>query len=115
MFQAKKCTVTKYIMQTDINSLTPFNATDVPYTSCTGTSVYYISLRIYTHTYVHTHMKLFHNTSYLIRQKKSTRNSLITELKISVPLFYIGKVCSHTKYCLWNDFIIYFIISESLF
>jgi hypothetical protein len=70
MFEAKKCTVTKYVIQTDINSLTPFHATDVPYTSCTGTSVHYISLRTYTHTYVHTHMKLFHNTSYLIRQNK---------------------------------------------
>jgi len=38
-------------------------------------------------------------------------NGLITELKISGPLFSIGKVCSHTKYCLWNDFI----ISEPLF
>jgi len=67
MFQAKKCTVTKYVIQTDINSLTPFHATDAPYTSCTGTSVYYISLCTYTHAYVHTHMKLFHNTSYVIR------------------------------------------------
>jgi hypothetical protein len=69
MFQAKKCTVTKYVIQTDINSLTPFYATDVPYTSCTGTSVYPLTYYI-TLAYVYTHTKLFHNTSYLITQKK---------------------------------------------
>jgi hypothetical protein len=55
-----KNVVTKYVIQTHINSLTPFHATDAPYTSCTGSL--YITL-----AYVHTHMKLFHNTSYAIR------------------------------------------------
>ena len=66
MFQAKKCTVTKYVIQTDINSLTPFHATDVPYTSCTRTSIYPLTYYI-TLVYVHTHIHMYkHIRNYFV-------------------------------------------------
>ena len=73
MFQAKKCTVTRYVIETKKkNSLTPFHTTDVPYKSCTGTSAYpltcYITLAYVLHAYIHTHIKLFHSTSHFIQK-----------------------------------------------
>jgi hypothetical protein len=64
--QAKKCTVTKYVIQTSIA---------LPFSMLQMYLIQLVQVHQYiTLAYVHTHMKLFHNTSYLIRQKKKKFN-----------------------------------------